>query len=82
MWDNVKGMQKTLSLTFCSHDDSFEPVPSTGSEPVDNRPPTQEGEQTSQESVSTSERLRSNQAPLKNVQIAMEDTQSKAWACA
>ena len=47
----------------CSQDDAFkvlcssEPVPSssTGSEPVDNRPSTQEGKPTSQESASTSD---------------------------
>ena len=37
------------------------PVPSTSSEPVNNKLPTQEGEQTSQESA------RSNQALLKTV---------------
>ena len=46
---------------------SFKPVPSTSSEPVDNRPPTQEGKQTSQESDSTNKWLRSNQAPVKTL---------------
>ena len=52
-----------------SCDDSSEPVPSTSSEPVDMRLPAQEGKQTSQESASTttSERLKSNQAPMKDV---------------
>ena len=57
---------------FIRSHDSSEPVPSTSSEPVDNRPPTQEGKQTSQESASTSERPRSHQAPVKICQIAME----------
>ena len=42
-------------------------LPSTSSEPVNIRLPTQEGKQTSQESASTRERLRSNQVPVKNV---------------
>ena len=46
---------------------SFKPVPSTSSVPVDNRPPTQEGKQISQESASTSKWLRSNQAPVKRL---------------
>ena len=46
--------------------DSAEPVPSTSSELVDNRLSTQEGKQTSQELASTSERLRSVQALVKN----------------
>ena len=40
---------------------SFKPVPASSSERVDNRLPTQEGKQTSQESASTSESQRSNQ---------------------
>ena len=59
-------------FNFIRSHDSSEPVPSTSSEPVDNRPPTQEGKQTSQESASTSERTRSHQAPVKICQIAME----------
>ena len=43
-----------------------EPVPSTSSKPVDNRPHAQEGKQTSQGSVSTSEKSRSNQVLEKN----------------
>ena len=81
-----KTRQKTLSLVFFSCFfpvmiilnsftilNSFKPVPSASSEPVDNRPPTQEGKQTSQESASTSKRLRSNQAPVKTlIASAME----------
>ena len=45
-------MQKTLICLFsCSLDDIiYHPVPSTSSELADNRQPTQEGKQTSQES--------------------------------
>ena len=57
----------TNNFCFCSYDDSSKPVPSTNSELVDNRLPTQESKQTSQESASTRERLRSNQAPVTNV---------------
>ena len=60
-------MQKKSLLFFNSHDDCSEPVPSISSELADNRPPIQEGKQTSEESASTSERPRSNQAPVKNV---------------
>ena len=56
-----------FSFLFCSHDHSSETAPYTSSEPVDNRPFTQEGKQTCQESASTSKRLRYNQAPVKNV---------------
>ena len=54
---------------FCFHcrDDSSEPAPSTSSELVDNRVPTQEGKQASQKSASTSKRPRCNQALVKNV---------------
>ena len=46
-----KTMPKTLPCFFSLHscDDSSEPVPSTISEPVDNRLLTQKGKQTSQE---------------------------------
>ena len=54
-----KTMQKTCELFFYGRDGSSEIVPSTSSEPVDIRLPTQEGKQTSQESASTRERLRS-----------------------
>ena len=47
----VKGNTKNYDLCFCSHDDSSKPAPSTSSELVDNRLPTQEGKQTSQKSV-------------------------------
>ena len=48
---------------FCCGDSSdSEPVPFTTSEPIDSRPSIQEGIQTSQESVNTNERPRSNQA--------------------
>ena len=50
-----------------SDDDSSEPVPFSSSEPFECRPPTQEGKQKSQASVSTSERPRFNQALVKNV---------------
>ena len=65
-------MQQTLtgsfffSFIFCSPDHSSETAPYTSSEPVDSRPSTQEGKQTSQESASTSKRLRYNLAPVKN----------------
>ena len=52
---------------YCSCDDSSEPVPSTSSEPIVNRPPTQDGKQTRQESASASKRPRSNQVLVKNV---------------
>lgn len=42
-----------------SCDDNSKPVLSTGSEPVDDRPPTKEDKQ---ESAGTSKSLRSNQA--------------------
>ena len=47
--------------------DSAEPDPSTSSELVDDRLSTQEGKQTSQELANTSERLKSIQALVKNV---------------
>ena len=63
-----KTTQKTLTCFFFRcHDDNSESVHSTSSEPVDNRPPAQEGKQTSQESASISKRLRSNQTSVKNV---------------
>ena len=64
-----KTTQKTLTCFFFfhGHDDNSESVHSTSSEPVDNRPPAQEGKQTSQESASISKRLRSNQSSVKNV---------------
>ena len=40
----------------CSCDISSKPIPSSSSEPIDNRLPTQEGKQTSQETANTSER--------------------------
>ena len=54
MWR--KTVQEALTGFPRSLGDSSEPVPSTSFEPVDNRPPTQEGKQTSQESASASER--------------------------
>ena len=42
--------QKIMICAFCSHDSS-KPAPSTSSELVDDRLPTQEGKQTSQKSV-------------------------------
>ena len=51
MEDNA--MQKTDSFPLHSHNDSSPPVPSTSSEPARNRPPTQDGKQTSQESART-----------------------------
>ena len=51
---------------FHSCDDSSEQAPSTSSELVDIRPPTQ-GKQTSHESASTRERPRPNLAPVRNV---------------
>ena len=73
-------MQKNVTFAFFSSFhilwswwyDSSEPVPSTSSEPVDVRSPTQEGKQTSQESASTSERLRSNQALVKNLILSLD----------
>ena len=64
MWLSIiswKTTQKIQTRFLCSRDDSAEPVPSTSSKLVNNRPPTQEGTQTSQESASTSERPRFNQ---------------------
>ena len=52
------------------------PVTSNSSEPVDNRPPTQEIKQTSHEAAISSERSRSNQAPVKNVDF-MEGPSSR-----
>ena len=60
-------VQKSLTSFSHSHDDRFEPVPSTSSESVDNRLSTQEGKQTSQESVSTCKGPRPNQAPVINI---------------
>ena len=60
-------MQKTDLFPLHSHDDSSPLVPSTTSEPAHNRPPTQDGKQTSQESVNTSNKPRANQAPVKHV---------------
>ena len=75
-------MQKTLTSFSHSHDDSSEPVPSTSSESVDNRLSTQEGKQTSQESVSTCKSPRPNQAPVINVDChgppRLKDTESGA----
>ena len=70
MWQ--KKAQKTdffhfFIYIFHCHDDGFKPVPFTSSEPVDNKPPTQAGTQTSQESASTSKWSRSNQASVKNI---------------
>ena len=59
-------MQKKVFPFFYSHDDCSELVPSISSELADNRLPIQEGKQTSEESASTSERPRSNKAPVKN----------------
>ena len=45
MWLSIiswKTMQKTQTRFLCSRDDSAEPVPSTSSKLVNNRPPTQE----------------------------------------
>ena len=58
-----KTTQKTLTCFFHSRDNSSKAVPSTSSEPSDNRPPAKKGTQTSQESASTSQRPRS----MKNV---------------
>ena len=55
------------------------PLPSTSSEPNDIRQHTHDGKQTSQESARTNERLRSNQAPVKNVQITMEGPQAQGY---
>ena len=63
--DNVENLD--LFFSFHSSDDSSEPVPFSSSEPIECRPPTQEGKQKSQESGSTSERPRFNQALVKNV---------------
>ena len=64
----MKDKAENYDLDFLSdsHDDSFKPVPSTSFEPVDNRLLTQEGKLTSQESASTSESPRSNEAPVRN----------------
>ena len=51
---------------FHSPDDSPKPVPFTSSEPVDNRLPTGQNKQTSQETVSTSKSPGSNQALVRN----------------
>ena len=73
-----KTMQKNqIFFFFRSHDiDSSKPFPSssTSSEHVDNRPPTQEGKQTSQGNANTREKMISwiiinmisNQLPMKN----------------
>ena len=54
-------MQKTcIFFYFYSSDDSSKLFASASSELLDNRPPAQEGKQTSQESASISEKLRSN----------------------
>ena len=60
---NVAKDNAENQLIFHSRDSS-KPVPSTSTELTDNRLPTQEGKQTSQESASTSEWPRSNQAPV------------------
>ena len=58
----------TENCFLCSHDDSSKSFPSTSSELVDSIwVPTQEGKQTSQESGSTSESPRANQALVRNV---------------
>ena len=69
-------MQKNqIFFFFRSHDtDSSKPFPSTSSEHVDNRPPTQEGKQASQGNANTREKMISwiiinmisNQPPMKN----------------
>ena len=58
---------KFFIINFFSCDDRSKPVPSTSSEPVDNRLPIRDGKQTNKQSVNTSRSLRSNQAPLRNV---------------
>ena len=67
MKDNAANFDCFFFLLFCSRDHSSETAPYTSSEPVDSRPSTQEGKQTSQESASTSKSLRYNLAPVKNV---------------
>ena len=52
--DNAENSDFLFLQLSC--DDSFKTVPSTSSEPVDTRLPTQEGKHTSQESASTSKR--------------------------
>ena len=60
---NVAKDNAENQLIFHSRDSS-KPVPSISSEPVDNKLSYQEGKHTSQESASTSEWPRSNQAPV------------------
>ena len=63
---------RKLFLVFFFSCASSKPILFTSSETDDKRLPTQEGKQTSQESVSTSERPRSNQAlQVKKTLIAM-----------
>ena len=84
---NIMTFFFNLTFFFCSHDDSSEPVPSTSSEQVNNRPPTQ-----------VNESARNLPVPAKGQELSMlqwkmliamespklEDTQSSAvvrWAC-
>ena len=84
MWLSIiswKTTQKTQTRFLCSRDDSAEPVPSTSSKLVNNRPPTQEGTQTSQESASTSEKAKIESGTVWNMLIAMECPKLKDPKC-
>ena len=75
----LKNKNKNKKNLF--RDYSSKPVLSTSSKPVDIRPPTQDGKQTSQESASTSERPRSNQAPVIKMLTAMEGPKLEVAEC-
>ena len=70
-------------ILFCSCDDSSKPLPSTSSELVDNRPPTQEGNQTSQESANASQNLNRHQWEMLTAMEGpkLKDTESRAVIC-
>ena len=68
-----------MTAFFYSHDGTFKPVPCISSELIDNRLPSQEGKQSNQKSLSTSERQRFNQAPVKTVDDHGAESQAQGY---